>query len=321
MVFVSWAAVPPGYYSSIEGKREAELKAALSNLLENHSVLEYDSLWFYFTLTDTREDGTVWDMYSDRHQAGFQGMNREHAFPKSWWGGHINAAYSDLHHLFPADGEANRAKNNHPLGVVGIPVFNNGVSKVGYARNDDGITEQLVFEPSDAYKGDFARVYFYMITCYQSLTWRYTFMVETNTYPTLKPEAIRLLLEWHRNDPVCVKEKQRNEVVYELQRNRNPFVDYPELAYYIWGDSTQYTFSLQGREGSGLFHSALQIWTGQGSIYIQSTKQDQQLEVFAVTGYRMAVATTTGTTQCLGPFPPGMYLIRCSGMVCKVVVR
>jgi endonuclease I len=320
LVLATFAVVPPDYYSPIEGKQAAELKTALSCLLQGHRVLDYDSLWTVFVCTDSRPDGTIWDMYSNRQQTSFQGMNREHAFPKSWWGGSINAAYSDLHHLYPADWEANRAKSNFPLGVVGVPVFNNGVSKVGYARYQEAASENLVFEPADAYKGDFARAYFYVVTCYQDLIWRHTFMVETNTYPTLKPEAIRLLVEWHRNDPVSPKERQRNEVVFDYQHNRNPFVDYPELVSYLWGDSTSYAFSLLGREGAQP-GNLLQVYTRQGLLYVHSTTPGLKVELYNPMGISLQNATTTGTQQCLGSFPSGVYVVRCSGSVWKVFVQ
>ena len=115
------AAIPPGYYSPIEGQQSAGLKAALSRLLQDHLVLEYDSLWFLFSRTDTRPDGTVWDMYSDRKQTSFQGMNREHAFPKSWWGGTINAAYSDLHHISRQIGKPTGPKAIIPWARLGYP--------------------------------------------------------------------------------------------------------------------------------------------------------------------------------------------------------
>ena len=93
-----------------------------------------------------------------------------------------------------------------------------------------------MFEPADEYKGDFARAYFYVVTCYQNLTWNSTWMLQHNTYPTLAPWAVDLLLKWHRADPVDQKETDRNEVVYSYQNNRNPFIDFPDLAEYIWGN-------------------------------------------------------------------------------------
>ena len=182
-------------------------------------------------------------MYSNvkRYAPSFSGLNREHAFPKSWWkqNGSVEytPAYIDLNHLYPADGPANQAKSNYPLGVTGSnPKFDNGVSRIGYPVSGQGGGAQYVFEPADEYKGDFARAYFYVVTCYQNLTWNSTWMLQHNTYPTLAPWAVDLLLKWHRADPVDQKETDRNEVVYSYQNNRNPFIDFPDLAEYIWGN-------------------------------------------------------------------------------------
>lgn len=237
---------PNGYYNAITGKKTQALKTALSTLLLNHTVQDYNSLWGFFPSTDARPDGSVWDMYSStvRRFGSTSGMNREHSFPKSWWGGDVNAAYTDINHLFPSDGDANMAKSNYPLGEVGVPFFNNGVTKVGNNSFSGYSSSATVFEPADEYKGDFARTYFYMVTCYQNLTWRYLYMVDQNVYPTLKPWAVNLLMKWHRQDPVSSKEINRNEAVFKIQNNRNPFIDYPQLAEYLWGDSTNLTFGL-----------------------------------------------------------------------------
>ncbi len=235
---------PNGYYNSASGKEKEQLKTALHQILRTHTVLDYSSLWEAFRLTDSRPDGTVWDMYSD-HVRLFTSyeLNREHSFPKSWWGGDVNAAYTDLHHIYPADRDANMAKSNYPLGEVGSnPSFYNGVTTVG-SNIFPGYTGN-VFEPHDNYKGDFARAYFYVVTCYQDYynKWRYFYMINANTYPVLKPWAVDLLLKWHRNDPVSQKELERNDAVFKLQNNRNPFIDYPNLTEYIWGDSMDVAF-------------------------------------------------------------------------------
>lgn len=240
------AANPNGYYNSITGKKTQALKTALSTLLLNHTVQEYNSLWGFFPSTDARPDGTVWDMYSStvRTFGSTSGMNREHSFPKSWWGGAVLPAYTDINHLYPSDGDANMAKSNYPLGEVGTASFNNGVTKVGYNIFAGYSTSSTVFEPADEYKGDFARTYFYMVTCYQNYTWSYMYMVDQNVYPTLKPWAVNMLMKWHRQDPVSSKETNRNEAVFKIQNNRNPFIDYPQLAEYLWGDSTAFNFGL-----------------------------------------------------------------------------
>ena len=244
--FAAQAANPNGYYNSITGKKTQALKTALSTLLLNHTVQEYNSLWGFFPSTDAHPDGTVWDMYSStvRTFGATSGMNREHSFPKSWWGGAVLPAYTDINHLYPSDGDANMAKSNYPLGEVGTSFFNNGVTKVGSNIFPGYSTTASVFEPADEYKGDFARTYFYMVTCYQNYTWSYLYMVDQNVYPTLKPWAASMLMKWNRQDPVSSKEINRNEAVFKIQNNRNPFIDYPQLAEYLWGDSTALNFGL-----------------------------------------------------------------------------
>lgn len=94
-----------------------------------------------------------------------------------------------------------------------------------------------VFEPVDEYKGDFARTYFYMAACYNDRisSWN-SDMLAHNNYPVFSSWAVNLLLKWHRQDPVSEKERKRNDAVYAHQRNRNPFIDHPEMAEYIWGN-------------------------------------------------------------------------------------
>ncbi|MGN1238851.1 MAG: endonuclease, partial [Muribaculaceae bacterium] len=118
-------------------------------------------------------------------------------------------------------------------------------STVGYPVTGQGGGSSRVFEPADEYKGDFARVYFYMATCYQDYTWKYTYMFidKSSSYLSLKPWAYNMLLEWAREDPVSQKEIDRNDAVYRIQGNRNPFVDDPMLMEYIWGNRQGQTYA------------------------------------------------------------------------------
>lgn len=250
------AAIPAGYYSNAIGKKESELKTALSTIIYNHDrVSSYSALPSYFEITDLYpQSNRWWDMYSDIPLYlpwNGQKLNREHSLPKSWWGGdQSTAAYTDLNHLYPGEAKANQEKSNYPLGVVtGNPKFSNGISKVGRGVNSGGAA--YVFEPADEYKGDFARTYFYMVTCYQNMNWVTTWQVRNGTYPSLQQWAIDLLLEWHRGDPVSEKEQLRNEAVYGIQHNRNPFIDYPELAELIWGNRMGENFQPQGGTTTG----------------------------------------------------------------------
>ena len=260
-----FADAPAGYYSSLDGKSGESLKNQLHNIIAPHTQLTYSSLWNYFPQTDAYPEQVngkliVWDMYSDNwntlkyfYYGGTRGLNREHSVPKSWWGnsGSSNSdiekflAGTDLMHLFPSDGPANSAKSNYPLGVVDVSTFSNGVSTVGYPVTGQGGGSSRVFEPDDEYKGDFARVYFYMATCYQDYTWKYTYMFidKSSSYLSLKPWAYNMLLEWAREDPVSQKEIDRNDAVYRIQGNRNPFVDDPMLMEYIWGNRQGQTYA------------------------------------------------------------------------------
>ncbi len=257
--FTVSAAIPSGYYDGMVGKTTADLKTAARNIIYNHTELSYSGLKYTFEETDVYPNSTRWwDMYSNTARYttnGFTGLNREHSLPKSWWGGSSSTpAYCDINHLYPSDIEANSAKSNHPLGEVLNAKFDNGLVKVGTPLGTSGGASQ-VFEPADEYKGDMARAYFYMVTCYQDLNWveRYMWMLQNNTYPTLAPWAQEMLLRWSREDPVSQKELDRNEAVYTLQGNRNPFIDFPQLAEYIWGNKMgeKFTFEGGGSDGGG----------------------------------------------------------------------
>ncbi len=244
------AAVPSGYYYFAKNKKKAALKTALH--MNCGPMFEFDYgggpgfTWQGFFYTDQNADGSVIDMYSNtvRKFNGYSavdGMHIEHSFPKSWWGGQVTNAYKDLFHLYPADAITNITKSNLPLGeVTGTPTLDNGVTKIGANGFETAYTDNC-FEPADEYKGDFARSYFYISTIYEDYAnlWQSP-MMNNNTYPGWKPWALDLLMKWNKQDPVSPKELARIEAVYNIQGNRNPFIDYPDLPDYIWGvDSTK----------------------------------------------------------------------------------
>ena len=254
-VSFAYAQIPQGYYASAENKSGQELRTAMHNIIKNHTSLSYSELWQAFYTTDARPDnGKVWDMYSDRpgstpsyyftfgsDQCGnYSGegdcYNREHSVPKSWFGGSVAPMYTDLFHLYPTDGYVNSKRSNLPIGkVTGATWTSTNGSKVG-TSNVTGYSGQ-VFEPIDSFKGDFARTYFYMATCYKDKN----LGVETQSNFSggdLKPWSQQLLLQWAAQDPVSQKEIARNNAVYQIQHNRNPFIDFPELAEKIFGNDT-----------------------------------------------------------------------------------
>lgn len=272
----AWAAsltagYTDGYYNRMDGKKSEQLKYAAKQCVQSHTRLGYYELpnyWQYSDVYPELVDGCKrwWDMYSDAvyliqpWQTGKQAfsanrMQREHAVPKSWWkrGGDVEytPAYSDMWNLYPSDASANQAKSNYPFGETRSTKFDNGVTKVGAPKAGFGGGASTVFEPADEYKGDFARAIFYMATVYDDLTWVYDYMFVSNTFPTLLPWATNMLLQWSRMDPVSQKEIDRNDYVEQYQGNRNPFVDFPNLAEYIWGVSVGETFIISEQVNTG----------------------------------------------------------------------
>lgn len=247
----SRAAAPANYYLTAEGKSGEDLKLALHKIIDKHQSVSYDSLWEHYKTTDVRPDGKPWCIYSEYPFVNFnpvQGgkpgqigsyLNREHSWPKDWWGGTRNAAYTDLFNVILADAHVNGQKGIKPLGETapGATVF--AISKVGPAAPGLGY-DGPVFEPADRYKGDFARNYLYFAIRYLTgddfLNCSRSPMVEADGH-TLKPWAIRLLMKWHQQDPVSERETIRNDAVFGIQKNRNPFIDHPEYATEIWPDA------------------------------------------------------------------------------------
>lgn len=269
-VFSLDAAYRPGYYNQMDGKKKEELKSAVKQCVQNHQTLVYSQLPGYWQYTDVYPelvDGCKrwWDMYSDElclirsGQNAFQSfsgykMQREHSVPKSWWklNGDVEytPAYSDLWNLYPSNGAANQAKLNYSFGPCQTATFDNGVSKVGTPKNGYGGGSSRVFEPADEYKGDFARSMFYMACVYPDINWVINYMFRRESYPTLTNWAMNMLLQWAREDKVSQKEIDRNNLVEQYQGNRNPFVDFPELAEYIWGVRTNETFIIADQEST-----------------------------------------------------------------------
>ena len=243
------AAVPNGYYNNAKNKSDRALMAALHSIIDGHTKRSYDQLKVDFKTTDCNGNIII-DRYSNSqfsYSTDFCGTyngvgdcyNREHSIPNSWWGGSdSDTAYTDLHHLFPVDGFVNSKRGNNPFGDCNTGTVY-GTGKLGSCTFSG--YNGTVFEVADEYKGDFARVYFYFATRYMTRMSDYTsgtgnVVFTASTYLGLTNWAINQLLEWHRNDPVSTLETTRNDAVYGIQHNRNPFVDNPELVEYIWGN-------------------------------------------------------------------------------------
>ncbi len=242
--------VPAGYYDPAYGLVGEELRGALHNIIDGHNSVSYTYLWTAFYSTDARADGTVWDMYSDvpggtppyvyefgTDQTGSgategTGYNREHSWPQSWYGG-SSPMYTDLFVLYPTDVRVNGMRSNYAFGEVSSPTWTsmNGC-KVG--SNTYPGYSGTVFEPIDEYKGDFARAYFYMSVRYYTEDGSWDNAGPMSDRSQLLPWAEAMLLSWHYNDPVSQKEIDRNDAVYDIQHNRNPFIDRPDFVMRVF---------------------------------------------------------------------------------------
>ena len=255
-----YAAIPSGYYSAADNKKSTALLSALHGCIDGHTTLSYGSLENYYDDTDLTADGYIWDMYSTckftiNDDGGSQSRicdvwNKEHSVPQSWFG-EASPMKSDLFHVYPTDARVNNFRGNMPYGETSSRSYIDNNSKaLGYigSSNFSGYSGK-VFEPVDQYKGDFARTYFYMVARYLDKNFNKSengkvVFTYSNSTTGLTTYAINLFLKWHRQDPVSQKEIDRNNAVYKHQKNRNPFIDYPYLAEYIWGEKKNETMVL-----------------------------------------------------------------------------
>ena len=253
--------------------------------------MSYDGLWTAYQTTDvypsdsTGKAGKIWDMYSDclftptgkgdGKQCGtYSGVcdcfNREHSLPKSWFN-EKKPAYYDLGHIVPTDGKVNGMRSNNVFGECASGYATWGTGKLGKAKavttmnvkGSSTITTTFTgtaFEPADKYKGDFARMYMYMVIRYKpgnsnsvdlaAAGEGSTMFNSDDTNYGLTDYSIALLMKWHRQDPVSQKEIDRNNGMETTQGNRNPFIDYPCLAEYLWGNKAGQAVTLSELVGT-----------------------------------------------------------------------
>lgn len=205
---------------------------------------------------------TAWD----DHQQTQWGINREHVWPKAegFETSGAGGARGDPMHLMAGNGYANNIHSNYYYGYVntsssytncGSKYSNVSGNLLGKSKTLGGSTN--VFEPQDCDKGDIARAIFYMVARYNYLSGSDSDGIDSNN-PNLaltqslsdwassgyssttskqgKMGIMTDLLAWHHADPVDEYEIHRNNLLYtNYTNNRNPFIDFPEWADFIWG--------------------------------------------------------------------------------------
>ena len=251
-----FAQIPAGYYDSAEGLTGETLREELRSIITSgHSSNQYDDLYDYYESTDNYGNNKVWDMYSihadgtanywfyfnNSQECGNYSnegdcYNREHTVPQSWFGSN-SPMVADLFIVYPTDGKVNGMRSNYPYGETDSPSWTstNG-SKKGNCSYP-GYTSSI-FEPIDEYKGDFARTYFYVATRYKNQVGSWTGNADAVFVgDNLSTWCKNMFLEWNALDPVSQKEIDRNNAVYNIQHNRNPYIDHPEWAECVWNNN------------------------------------------------------------------------------------
>ena len=234
------AAQQTGYYNGADGTSGEELKTALYNVIKGHTSYEYYSSSTVFEESDQDPNNpeNVILVYTGRsadngnYGSGGDYINREHVWAKSHGDfGEEPPEGSDFHNLKPADASVNMDRSNLD--------FDNGGTQHSEATGCffDGNS----WEPRDEVKGDIARILFYMATRYEGENGEEDLQLvdDVNTSPAPEHGKLSTLLEWNNQDPPDAFERNRNNVIFRWQHNRNPFIDNPQWANLIWNDAEE----------------------------------------------------------------------------------
>lgn len=267
ILFVLWANVLFSqsygtYYQSAEGLKSDALKTALNTIIKGHTTFPYTSgvtdVWDILKQTDKDPNNAanVIFLYSGQSilagTAGNEfrngtGWTREHVWPQSRgdFGTDFPGVGTDVHNLRPENDGVNSTRSNRSFDYCKVceSVLYNGVATGSYVDK-----YEYSFEPRDAVKGDVARMIFYMAVRYEGkdgeLDMELTESLSGISEKNPVHGRLSTLLEWNRIDPVDDWERNRNNIIYNsFQRNRNPFIDFPNLAEYIWGNAVNATWS------------------------------------------------------------------------------
>jgi len=314
------STVPAGYYASLNGKSGGQLKQAVQDIIANPAVVRAHN---YGDITDILKkadqnplnSNEVWLMYKEVSRAkylfqdtgnGTGRWNREHIYPQSR-GGYTNGTssipdginvwvtssadsikhgHADAHHLRAEDGPENSSRNNKNYGL-----------STGY----NGFTGNL-----GSWKGDVARGAFYMAVRYNGLNLANGNPAET---PTGQLGDLATLLQWNQTDPADDFEMNRNNYIYTWQYNRNPFIDLPDLANYIWGANVGQNYTLSVEDKSEL-KVAVYPNPANNYITISGIESEGVLEIYSISGQQLLNKTFTGNTRISLELASGMYLAK-----------
>ena len=217
-------------YDRLADLSASELLLHLRGLMTSTHTYQssYDDCHYKADKTDCENgDGKVLLIYTSYSatMSQWNGWNREHVWPKSLGGNTTTGGGADMHHIRPSDAGVNSSRGNKKYGYAG----SNATEKYGTNPATGylgGTYNSTYFEPVDEVKGDVARICLYVYVRWGS-AWGATDVTKVF-------QSVDVLLEWCALDPVDTWEMGRNEVIENIQGNRNVFIDYPELAWLIF---------------------------------------------------------------------------------------
>lgn len=315
------STAPAGYYAALEGLSGSALKQAIQNIIANPAVVHAHNYGDIIDILKTadqnpKNSNEVWLMYVEnpRSKLDFQDTgintgkwNREHIYPQSRGGftdgtsstpdginvwlptnaDDTQAGHADAHHLRAEDGAENSLRSNNDYGLTG---YNGPSATMG------------------SWKGDVARSVFYMAVRYNALN-----VVNGDIADTTIGQLgdLASLLIWNTLDPSDDFEMNRNNYIYTWQVNRNPFIDYPDLANYIWGSKVGQTWhsNLSTNEFGNLKISLYPNPT-QKTISISGLNEKATIEIYNGIGAKVLESKFMGEIQLNIDFPAGIYFAK-----------
>ncbi|MGM0634862.1 MAG: endonuclease [Bacteroidota bacterium] len=312
--------IPSGYYDEIDGKSGQELRDALRDIISEEGEVRahtYADVWtMLYELDENPENSNQsWLLYIEEPRQKFLRQrgsvsagywNREHVFPRSRGGFYaieeddiatgkdvwlntnadsIRHGMTDIHALRATDATENISRGNKNFGDYNGPLNNQG-----------------------SFKGDVSRAAFYMAI-------RYNFLEIVEGFPTETENGqlgdLTTLLQWHEDDPVDDFEKNRNNLAYEWQRNRNPFLDFPDLVDYIWGDMQGEVWN-NPLSTEGFNDVAIKVFPNpsSGNFYIEGINDGSFIQVYDMNGKQIYQTKLSNNQLRLNDFSKGTYILK-----------
>ncbi len=315
------STAPIGYYNSLEGKSGAILKQAVQDIIANPVVVHAHNYGDMETILKKADQNPlnsnqVWLMYTeiprsklDIQETGINTgkWNREHIYPQSRGGysdgtasipdginnwadtdaNDILAGHADAHHIRAEDGPENSSRGNKDYGEYLGPTGNQG-----------------------SWHGDVARAVFYMAVRYNALS-----VVNGNPANTTVGQLgdLALLLQWNQTDPKDDFEMNRNNFIYTWQVNRNPFIDYPNLADYIWGANVgQPWFSTLSTNQFNYDSVVVYPNPANDFVVISGIQNESKVIIYSMTGAQLMEATINNESKLPIDLATGIYMMKIS---------